>query len=75
ARAWATKITTVGALGVVAWDVVFVLMLIRSTFEGWRSAYDVSSEYACPLCVAFVISVFFDVKILHAGKASLQTRT
>ena len=42
---------------------------------GYRcNAYNVSSAAACFLCVAFGVSVFFDVKDLHASKVSPRTR-
>ena len=43
--------------------------------HGYRcNAYNVSSAAACFLCVAFGVSVFFDVKDLHASKVSPRTR-
>jgi hypothetical protein len=50
-------------------DLVFLLSFIRC------NAYNVSSACACLLCVVFGVSVFFDVKDLHASKVSPRTRT
>ena len=52
------------------------VMLTNSLpLHGYRcNAYNVSSAAACFLCVAFGISVFFDVKDLHASKVSPRTR-
>ena len=52
------------------------VMLTNSLpLHGYRcNAYNVSSAAACFLCVAFGVSVFFDVKDLHASKVSPRTR-
>ena len=43
--------------------------------HGYRcNAYNVSSAAASFLCVAFGVSVFFDVKDLHASKVSPRTK-
>ncbi|KAF9469264.1 hypothetical protein BDZ94DRAFT_1152261 [Collybia nuda] len=78
ARAWAKKLALVDGVGMILWGAVFVFILIgkrcpSGSFEGWCNAYNVSSAAACILCVAFGISVFFDVKDLHASKASPRT--
>ncbi|KAF9447890.1 hypothetical protein P691DRAFT_651110, partial [Macrolepiota fuliginosa MF-IS2] len=79
ARAWAKKIAAVDAFGVVVWGAVFVFVLVGKRcpsggFEGWCNAYNVSSACACLLCIAFAVSIFFDVKDLHTSKASPRTR-
>ena len=52
------------------------VMLTNSlSLRGYRcNAYNVSSAAACFLCVAFGVSVFFDVKDLHACKVSPRTK-
>lgn len=62
------------------WGAEFIYILLGKRcpsggFEGWCDAYNVASAAACLLCVAFGISTFFDVKDLHASKASPRTRT
>jgi hypothetical protein len=44
--------------------------------HGWCrcNAYNISTACACLLCIAFVVSVFFDVKDLHASRTSPRTR-
>jgi hypothetical protein len=79
ARAWARKVAAMDVVGVIIWGAVFVYILIGKRcptggFEGWCNAYNVSSACACLLCVSFGVSVFFDVKDLHASKASPRTR-
>lgn len=37
-------------------------------------AYNLASAAACLLCVSFGVSIFFDIKDLHASKASPRTR-
>ncbi|KXN80986.1 hypothetical protein AN958_06498 [Leucoagaricus sp. SymC.cos] len=86
ARSWAKKIAFVDVVGLIIWGAVFVLVLIGKRcpsggFDGWGdsvircNAYNVSSACACLLCVAFGVSIFFDVKDLHASKVSPRTRT
>ncbi|EDR15392.1 uncharacterized protein LACBIDRAFT_301670 [Laccaria bicolor S238N-H82] len=79
ARGWAKKLAVVEVAGVVLWGGAFVLILLSKrcpsgAFSGWCNAYNVSSAAACLLCVAFGVSVFFDVKDLHASKVSPRTR-
>ncbi|KAJ7582946.1 hypothetical protein C8J56DRAFT_831969 [Mycena floridula] len=80
ARAWTKKVTVVDVFGLVVWGAVFVFILIGKRcpsggFNGWCTAYNVSSAAAFLLCVAFGISVFFDIKDLHTSKISPRTRT
>lgn len=80
ARSWAKKITAVDAAGLVIWGAVFVFILIGKRcpiggFDGWCNAYNTSSAAACLLCLAFAVSIFFDVKDLHSSKVSPRTRT
>ncbi|KAF9014113.1 hypothetical protein BDQ17DRAFT_1230821 [Cyathus striatus] len=80
ARGWARKVAVVDVVGMVLWGAVFVYILIGKRcpaggFEGGEcNAYNVSSACACLLCVAFGVSVFFDVKDLHTSKVSPRTR-
>ncbi|KAI0062319.1 hypothetical protein BV25DRAFT_1825764 [Artomyces pyxidatus] len=62
------------------WGIEFVWILIGQrcppgSFDGWCNAYNVATAGACLLCLAFGISVFFDVKDLHQSKQSPRTRT
>jgi len=41
---------------------------------GKCNAYNTSSAAACLLCVAFGVSVFFDVKDLYNSKTNPRTR-
>ncbi|KAL0572977.1 hypothetical protein V5O48_008991 [Marasmius crinis-equi] len=80
ARGYMKKVTAVDVLGVVVWGAVFVLILLGKRcpiggFNGWCNAYNTSSAAACLLCIAFGVSVFFDIKDLHASKESPRTRT
>jgi len=80
ARAWAKKMAMVDVLGLVVWGAVFIFVLLGKKcpsggFEGWCNGYNTSVACACLLCVAFGISLFFDVKDLHTSKASPRTRT
>ncbi|SJL00615.1 uncharacterized protein ARMOST_03928 [Armillaria ostoyae] len=79
ARSWAKKVAVVDVFGLIIWGAVFVVVLLgkrcpSGDFEGWCNAYNVSSAAACLLCVAFGVSVFFDIKDLHASKVSPRTR-
>jgi len=61
------------------WGTEFVLILMgkrcpSGRFEGWCNAYNVASAGAFLLFVTFGISIFFDVKDLHASKASPRTK-
>ena len=38
-------------------------------------AYNLGTASACLLCLMFGLSIFFDVKDLHASRASPRTRT
>lgn len=79
ARGFLKKVTALDAFGLVVWGAVFIFILLGSRcpiggFNGWCNAYNTSSAAACLLCVAFGISVFFDIKDLHASKESPRTR-
>lgn len=79
ARSRAKKVAVVDVFGLIIWGAVFVVVLLgkrcpSGDYEGWCNAYNVSSAAACLLCVAFGISVFFDIKDLHASKISPRTR-
>ncbi|KAI0934764.1 hypothetical protein AcV5_006504 [Taiwanofungus camphoratus] len=63
----------------VLWGAEFVIILLGKRcpvggFDGWCNAYNLATAISCLLCLAFGISVFFDVKDLHASKASPRTR-
>jgi hypothetical protein len=80
ARGWLKKIAAFDVAGVVIWGAAFVLILMgkrcpSGQFDGWCNAYNVSSAAACLLCLSFGLSIFFDVKDLHASKLSPRTRT
>ncbi|THU81258.1 hypothetical protein K435DRAFT_477393 [Dendrothele bispora CBS 962.96] len=79
ARKFAKQITAVDSLGAVIWGAVFIYILLGQRcpaggFDGWCNAYNVSSAAACLLCVAFCVSIFFDIKDLHTSKVSPRTR-
>jgi hypothetical protein len=79
ARAWAKKLAMLDVAGVVLWGATFVFILTGKKcpsggFNGWCNAYNVSTASACLLCVAFGVSIFFDVQDLHASKQSPRTR-
>lgn len=79
ARGLLKKLMFFDILCVALWGAEFVLILIGQRcpsggFDGWCTAYNVSSAGACLLFVAFGVSVFFDVKDLFASKASPRTR-
>jgi len=80
ARAWLRKMTMLDVAGLVVWGATFVFVLTGKRcpsggFGGWCNAYNVSSAAACLLCVAFGVSIFFDVQDLHSSKQSPRTRT
>ncbi|OSX65427.1 hypothetical protein POSPLADRAFT_1044802 [Postia placenta MAD-698-R-SB12] len=63
----------------VLWGAVFVVVLMGKRcpvggYNGWCDAYNLASAAACLLCVSFGVSIFFDIKDLHASKASPRTR-
>jgi hypothetical protein len=63
--------------GFEGWWVPLVLIscIVNHIFRCSRcNAYNVSSAAACLLSVAFGVSIFFDVKDLHASKLSPRTR-
>jgi hypothetical protein len=80
ARRWLKKTTAFDVAGIVIWGAEFVFILMgkrcpSGQFDGWCDAYNVASAAACFLCVSFGLSIFFDIKDLHASKASPRTRT
>ncbi|PPR01084.1 hypothetical protein CVT26_015990 [Gymnopilus dilepis] len=80
ARAWAVKLAVLDGFGVALWGAMFVFIMTgkrcpSGEFNGWCNAYNVSTASACLLCLAFSLSVFFDVQDLHASKQSPRTRT
>ncbi|KZT71292.1 hypothetical protein DAEQUDRAFT_666127 [Daedalea quercina L-15889] len=63
----------------LVWGVVFVVILIGKRcpvggYLGWCDGYNVGTASACLLCLTFCFSIFFDIKDLHASKASPRTR-
>jgi len=79
ARGWLKKIMAFDVAGVVIWGAEFLLILIgkrcpSGQFDGWCNDYNVASAAACLLCISFGFSTFFDIKDLHASKASPRTR-
>jgi hypothetical protein len=73
--------TGVDAVMVILWGAEFVaILLLNKTcppggFEAWCDGYNVAVAGACLLTFAFAISLFFDVKDLHASKQSPRTKT
>ncbi|KAI0362417.1 hypothetical protein OH77DRAFT_1500116 [Trametes cingulata] len=72
--------TTVDVLAMLLWGMEFVVILLGKRcpvggFEGWCDAYNLATAAACLLCLTFGLSLFFDVKDLHASRASPRTRT
>lgn len=79
ARSWAKKVAAADVFFTIAWGAVFVVILLGDRcptggFEGWCNAFNVSTAAACLLCVAFAVSIFFDVKDLNTSKVSPRTR-
>ncbi|KAF7779015.1 hypothetical protein Agabi119p4_3360 [Agaricus bisporus var. burnettii] len=79
ARGWAKKMAFVDGVGILVWGAVFIFVMIGQRcpvgkFDGWCNAYNVSTACACLLCIAFGVSVFFDVKDLYASRTSPRTR-
>ncbi|XP_006457866.1 hypothetical protein AGABI2DRAFT_198889 [Agaricus bisporus var. bisporus H97] len=79
ARGWAKKMAFVDGVGILVWGAVFIFVMIGKRcpvgkFDGWCNAYNVSTACACLLCIAFGVSVFFDVKDLYASRTSPRTR-
>ncbi|EIN07182.1 hypothetical protein PUNSTDRAFT_104727 [Punctularia strigosozonata HHB-11173 SS5] len=67
------------AMGAV-WACEFVYVLIGKRcpaggYEGWCNAYNTATAASCLLAVAFGFSIFFEIKDLHASRASPRTRT
>ncbi|CAA7271855.1 unnamed protein product [Cyclocybe aegerita] len=80
ARAWAKKVAMVDVAGIVLWGAAFVFIMTGKRcpsggYEGWCTAYNVSTACACLLAVAFCVTTFFDVQDLSASKQSPRTRT
>ncbi|RPD66405.1 hypothetical protein L226DRAFT_500757 [Lentinus tigrinus ALCF2SS1-7] len=70
---------TVDAFGMLLWGMEFVLILLGKRcpvggYLGWCDAYNLGTAAACLLCLTFGLSIFFDVKDLHASRASPRTR-
>ncbi|TFY67043.1 hypothetical protein EVJ58_g1879 [Rhodofomes roseus] len=64
----------------LVWGVVFVVILLGKKcpvggYLGWCDGYNVGTATAFLLCFAFCFSIFFDIKDLHASKASPRTRS
>ena len=71
---WLRSVLVVRFRGGTSFSYLFLTFLIGGVCDadgfpplhGYRcNAYNVSSAAACFLCVAFGVSVFFDVKNLH----------
>ncbi|KAH9857166.1 hypothetical protein C2E23DRAFT_771351 [Lenzites betulinus] len=72
--------TTVDVLAMLLWGTEFVVILLGKrcpvgAFEGWCDAYNLATAASCLLCLAFGLSMFFDVKDLHVSRMSPRTRT
>jgi hypothetical protein len=79
ARRERKKISFVDAALAVLWGGVFVFVLMgkrcpSGTFEGWCDGYNVATAAACLSSFLFCLSLFFDVKDLHASRVSPRTR-
>lgn len=79
ARSWLKRTTFVDGAGLLLWGIEFVLVLLgkrcpSGAFDGWCDAYNIASAAACLLCIAFGVSVFFDIKDLHDSRASPRTK-
>lgn len=79
ARKSLKRMTWIDVGGSILWGALFVFVLIgkrcpAGQFEGWCTGYNVSSASACLLCVAFCVSIFFDVKDLYSSRVSPRTR-
>ncbi|TFK92299.1 hypothetical protein K466DRAFT_582020 [Polyporus arcularius HHB13444] len=71
--------TTVDAFAMLLWGAEFVLILLGKRcpvggYLGWCDAYNLGTAAAFLLCLTFGWSIFFDVKDLHASRASPRTR-
>ncbi|KAI1794618.1 hypothetical protein LXA43DRAFT_883513 [Ganoderma leucocontextum] len=71
---------TVDVVLILVWGLEFVLILLGKRCPvggslGWCDAYNIGTAAACLLCLLFGLSIFFDVKDLHASRASPRTRT
>ncbi|KIP12273.1 hypothetical protein PHLGIDRAFT_32902 [Phlebiopsis gigantea 11061_1 CR5-6] len=72
--------TAADAVMFLVWGALFVYILLgkrcpSGSFDGWCDAYNLATASSCILSFAFGLSIFFDVKDLHASKASPRTRT
>jgi len=70
---------TFDVIACILWGIVFVVILMGKRcpvggYGGWCDAYNVGTAAACLLCLTFAFSIFFDIKDLHASKASPRTR-
>ncbi|KAI0797644.1 hypothetical protein C8Q75DRAFT_801577 [Abortiporus biennis] len=80
ARRYLKQGMAVDMVCMVLWGAEFVYIMLGKRcpaggFNGWCDAYNLSTAAACLLCFAFGFSVFFDIKDLHASRASPRTRT
>ncbi|KAH9952106.1 hypothetical protein B0H21DRAFT_782882 [Amylocystis lapponica] len=66
-------------VAMVLWGAEFVIILLGKRcpsggYDGWCEAYNLATAAACLSCLAFMFSIYFDIKDLHASKASPRTR-
>ncbi|TFK30219.1 hypothetical protein FA15DRAFT_663606 [Coprinopsis marcescibilis] len=83
ARSWLRIVSTFDAFAFILWGVAFGFVLAgkrcptggsEGGYGGWCTAYNASTAAACLLCIAFGVSLFFDVQDVYASKASPRTR-
>ncbi|KAI0780660.1 hypothetical protein BD413DRAFT_8361 [Trametes elegans] len=72
--------TSADVLLMLLWGMEFVIILLGKRcpvggFEGWCDAYNLATAASFLLFLMFGLSLFFDVKDLHASRASPRTRT
>lgn len=73
--------TGVDAIMMLLWAAEFIAILLMNKtcppggFEAWCDGYNVAVAGACLLAFAFAISLFLDIKDLHASSQSPRTKT
>ncbi|TFK54758.1 hypothetical protein OE88DRAFT_1732064 [Heliocybe sulcata] len=80
ARKWARKVMLFDIGMLVLWGAEFGFVMWgkrcpSGAYDGWCDSYNVATACAFLLALAFCLSLFFDVKDLHASRQSPRTRT
>jgi hypothetical protein len=62
------------------WGIEFFLILTGKrcppgAFEGWCDSYNLATAFVSFACASFSLSIFFDIKDIHASRISPRTRT